>query len=128
MARFDIIDKNEEDYFDILVEAGFEQLLSPSDITQLLQICTDIATDKKTSSLFEGFTELKVAQTEIRVLFRVSKKTEDWQLSGEEIESLSRQKMQFIFYFFARIDQHYKLEDVPFPANFRAYLSLPEYL
>ena len=128
MARYDSIDREEEDYFDILVEVGFEQVLSPPDITRLLQICVDIATHTKTAPLFEGFTELKITQSEIRVVFRITKKTKDWQLFGEETETLSRQKLQFIFYFFARIDQHYKLEATPFPFNFRAFLSLPDYL
>ena len=126
MSKLEFIDSETEKYFDVLVQVGFEEPLKAIDIIQVLQIIVKMTVSKIAANLFEGLGSLEVNTTSLTVRFRYSRANLGSNpYPGEELSML---KMQFIFYLFAKIDLQYKLADIPFPPDFRKFISLPDYL
>lgn len=129
MSRLEFVDTVSEDFFDVIVEVGFEEFLSIRDTVEVLQILLDVIKSKTAHGLFEGLVHLEINNEILSVRFRFVKSDGDSTDSGdEESENLSRQKVQFIFYLFAKIDRQHRLGDIPFPPSFRAFEDLTLYL
>jgi hypothetical protein len=63
----------------------------------------------------------------LEVVFRFNKREEKLVgLSSSQIENRSRGSMQFVIWFFARLDQRYRLAEVPFPSDFRNFITFPD--
>ncbi|NJN98007.1 MAG: hypothetical protein HC875_29975 [Anaerolineales bacterium] len=126
MSKLEFIDSETGDYFDVLVQVGFEKPLEAIDIVQVLQVFLETTTGLIAANLFEGLAYLNIDTTSLTIRFRYSGTSPSSNpYPGEE---LPRLKMQFIFYLFAKIDLQYKLADIPFPSDFREFISLPDYL
>lgn len=128
MATLEFVEPVSEDYFDVLVEVGFEETLTAKETTHALRIILDAAASNLASTLFEGMSYLELTDTNLKIVFRFHSRDGRPLEANKTEEEMSRLKMQFIFYLFAKIDLQFKLADVPFPPDFRAFLSLPEYL
>lgn len=126
MSKLEFISSETEDYFDILVQVGFEKSLEHRDIIRVVQVIGETTISKVATDIFEGLNSLEIDPTSLTICFRYS--TANVGSNLYQAEELSRLRMQFIFYLCAKIDLQYKLADTPFPPDFREFLSLPDYL
>jgi len=128
MSRFEILDTEANNFFDVVVEVGFQNQLRPSEVIKILQLIIEASSGRITSKLYDGLSFLEINESLLMIQFRVSKETNPpTNVDGITGEDLSRLRAQFIFYLFAKIDSQYPLADVPFPENFRMFINLPEY-
>lgn len=128
MTRFETIDADDPDYFDAVVEVGFAQQLSATQVAQLLQHVAAILTGGAATRIFEGFSHFQLTETRLHVHFRFARGSRLPHLSSAASENLSRLRVKFIFYFFAVIDTAFPLADAPFPPEFREFIILPDHL
>ena len=128
MPRFEFIDEPINDYFDVVVEVDFVKQLSSMDMHQLLQRTVEITSGDLAAALFEGFSYFLMDGNRLRTDFRFARVSEQSQLSNEEQENRSRQQVQFIFYFFAQLNQAYPFALPPLPTGYEAFSSMPEEL
>lgn len=128
MARYEIIDADDRDYYDAVVEVGFAHRLSALQVAHVLQHVTTILAGEAVARIFEGFSYIQLTAAQLHVHFRFARKARLPHLSGAAVEDLSRLRPQFIFYFFAVIDRAFPLGDVPFPPEFREFIILPDHL
>lgn len=129
MSKFEFINLESEEYFDVHVEVGFKNILDSIQTVNVLQLVLDVFNSEVASKLFEGISFLQLAETSLSVKFRYSTVKNSSFNSSDAGEDFSRQRAQFIFYLFAKIGSQYSLSDVPFPPDFQAFITLPdEYL
>ncbi|NTU85721.1 MAG: hypothetical protein HGA45_41400 [Chloroflexales bacterium] len=128
MARYETLDTDHPDYYDSVVEVGFAQQLSAPQVAHVLQRVAAILDGEAAARIFEGFSHFQLTAMQLHVHFRFARGSLLPQLSGADLENLSRLRPQFIFYFFAIIDATFPLADVPFPAEFREFIILPDHL
>jgi hypothetical protein len=121
------MDTDSEEYFDIHVEVGFATPLDAVQTVQALQLILDVFKSEIAQNLFEGISFLQLTQANLSIKFRYATIKSANFNSAMTSEDGSRLKAQFTFYLFAKIDAEYPLNDVPFPSNFRAFLSWPEW-
>ncbi|RRR68594.1 MAG: hypothetical protein EI684_17435 [Candidatus Viridilinea halotolerans] len=128
MSRFEFVDEFINDYFDVVVEVEFAKQLTPVEVHQLLRRVAEVTSGQLAASLFEGFSYFLVNGGLLRTNFRFARAPQNPRLSGEELENRSRQRVQFIFYFFANISQVSPFASHPFPVGYEAFSSMPEEL
>jgi hypothetical protein len=129
VSKFEFIESGSEEYFDIHVEVGFTKTLNSVQMVKVLQLILEVFNSEVASKLFEGISFLQLTETSLSIKFRYSTVKDISFNISDAGEDTSRQKSQFIFYLFAKIDSQYSLSDVPFPPNFGAFITLPdEYL
>lgn len=128
MATLEFVEPVSDGYFDILIEVGFGETLTAKNMSQVLQVFLDTVANGPVSILFEGISYLELTETNLKIVFRFYGKDDESFEANKTQEEISRLKMQFIFYLFAKIDAQFQLVDVPFPPDFRVFLKLPEYL
>ena len=128
MPEYKFLDVDTDDFIEILVSANFENDLNPSDLTDVLQIISTVLSHELAKKLFiDGLTSVKVSLKTLEVVFRFNKnETKLAGLSSLRLEYISRGQAQFTFWLFARIDRSYRLGEVPFPPDFRHFITFPE--
>jgi hypothetical protein len=125
MAHFETVDGPTEDSFEAIVEVGLAQPLTPSSMVELLQALLQPLSGSLADRVFEGLTYLEITTSTLRTRFRFARTPSGSEVSREELENLARLRPQFLFYVFASLDRSFHLVDVPFPPDFRDFLSLP---
>ena len=118
---------DEGQFMEMDVEAEFANLLKPSDIPYVMQIILDILNGPSAKGLLlEGLSFFQVELARIHLRFRYATKIEDIKLLDAETKNvLPTKQSQFVFYVFAVIDQKFTLGKVPFPPDFRSFISFP---
>jgi hypothetical protein len=128
MARYETQDTDNPDYYDSVVEVGFAQRLTAPQVAVVLQHVAAILAGKAATRIFEGFAYCQITEAQLHIHFRFARASLLPHLSSADLENLSRLRPQFIFYFFAVIDTVFPLADIPFPADFREFIILPDHL
>src|SRR5579859_1004965 len=115
MAILEFPEPVSEEYFDVLVEVGFEATLTPRDTVLVLQTILETITSKIGSDLFEGLTHLELTEKILRIQFRFyNKPANDVNKSREDS---SRLKMQFIFLFIRQDRPSIQIGGYTFPTK-----------
>jgi hypothetical protein len=128
MTRHELVEATT--YFDRIVEAEFSpEVEKDFDAAKVLQIITEAINHPKLDKLLKHLVGIKLDAKIIELRFRypVIDTLATIKPHPDAIpEDVLRQSTQFIFYLVAKIDAVYPLESVPFPPNFRLFLSLPD--
>lgn len=127
MSRLEFLEPTSKDYFDVLVEAGYTTPLHSHDLLGVLHQITTILQTKVAGLLFDALSYVEITENTLSLQFRFYH-GKDWEAIFHGKEDSSTLRMQFIFFLFASIDTQYALSDVPFPSDFRVFLTLPQYL
>jgi hypothetical protein len=124
VSKYEIIDSESAEYFDILIEAGFAKPLVPAQTVQLLQTITDVFTDKIAQQLCQQISLLRVTETDLTLQVRyATAESPEW-----KPDVSSRAKTQFLFYVLAKIDRLCPIGDAPFPDGWREWLDFPKHI
>src|SRR5262245_22051281 len=115
MATFEFLENDLDEFFEVLVSADFEPELTPVEVAHVLEVCTNLLCSEVVHKLLvEGISSFKIRLKTLEVVFRFDKTEKTLaKFTSGQLEDLSRGSMQFVFYFFAKIDQHHRLGDVP---------------
>jgi len=128
MAKFEFIESESDDYFELNVEVSFDKSLMATDITRVLTILLDVVTNRIAIKLIDGISSLKIDNKTLDIKFSFSKKEKDVQALSDEDEDISRLRAQLVFHIFAKIDSEYRLSDTAFPPDFRGFLDWSSYI
>lgn len=118
MPKFEVIPLESQEYFDLYIEVGFAQPLTANQVTQVVQMITQVLAMDLAHDLYAGISFLHITENDLSLRLRYAAAKTDW----------SRAQMQFCFYLFAKIDHLYALAETPFPADWREWLNLPEHI
>jgi hypothetical protein len=127
MTEYDVIPVS-DDFYDVLVNADFEEKLVPSDVDKVLQIILEVAQSKAAHGiLFVGFVMVQVSLENVKVQYRFSKRQEDIaKLDAPDRDELPRKMARFTWHLFARVDNSYKFGYINLPSGFRSYINLDD--
>lgn len=115
MPTYEFIDQDENDYFDALFDAEFENLLDHTairEVTQIIFELIDYVFHQHQMMYLLGLTKLAIDEQTLTVQLRFSRKKED--IKSDE---RTRKTVQFMFYLLAKVDQKYPLSKTPFPVD-----------
>jgi hypothetical protein len=118
-----------DDFIEILVELHFEEEENNSGLNQLIRHVSNIMEGDVAQELQPLLIHLELSPEFMKARFRymllapISQRLQ--QISDEE---KSRVRMNFLFYFAAKIDTYRKIIDGEIPPSFRYFLDLPSQL
>ncbi len=124
MSKFETIELESGESFDLQIETGFTNPLNVGQITHLIQTIADILATHFAHDLCEGISFLQVTETHLTIRLRYAT------VESKSAQRLipSRPKLQFFFFLLAKIDNLYPLSDVPLPEGWQGWLDFPEHI
>ncbi len=127
MAKLDFI-RESEIHSAVLVEVGFKTPLERRGIPEVMKLIVDAENDSRLDGLrgWNGeLTYVEITKENITLRFRYpttqSSERKAQTLTSSE-EEKSRESMRYLWYLFAKIDEKYTMNDVPFQRSVRASL------
>lgn len=127
MAKIELLES--EEHLDIAVEVGFENALGSTDTVQVLQVILEVLNSPLGAEFSEGLASLEIDQRSLSVRLRYPPSESKKPRQGESFsENMPMLRSQFLFYLFAKVDQRYRLGDIPFPPDFRYFLNFEDNL
>src|SRR5262249_52854948 len=124
MSKFEYQESETEEYVDLSVEVGFQNLLHNDDVPQILKIIAEEMTSQVGRQIAAPLMSISLNELTLKLRFRFFRSSVIEGIAGENINN---QKLHFIFYLFAKIDSEFRLSDVSLPSFFRQFLELPSY-
>jgi hypothetical protein len=130
MAHFNFRKSETGNYFDIVIEADFEDQLNAEEMSQVFQIVHQTFANTVFQKLFVGLinmeTTVSIANLQLRFRYLY------WAAEGMKIvpenhqEYIGMRRINSIYYVFAKVDEKYKIVDAEFLPYFRSWLDLPD--